>query len=146
MSENDPTLWDQPDPATEDNDRPSGTETARAALRKLEEEGTRETIRIHYARLMFKAATDGVALETDEGDQVQLRRLTDKEAAKKLGCQNTTAGARRNELMGDDPRFEDCPIIVPGEKRHSHVGDAGTKVVAWEMNPAILHAARSQYS
>jgi hypothetical protein len=124
-----------------DNEEPSAQTAQQKALAALEEEGERETMRAQYARLLWTAATTGVIVISDVGEYVAVDALTDKEAAKKLGCEKTTINARRNELMGERPEYEACPVVIEDGSRKSLVRGTSLENTTYTINPSLIEAA-----
>lgn len=121
--------------------RKNARRNAKKALRHLEEEGKRDNVRAKYARLLWEAATKGVSIRADTGEYVTVEALTDKEAAKGLGVEKTTINARRAELMGDDERYEPCPVAVEHGSRESYVRGTGLENTTYTINPILIDAA-----
>jgi hypothetical protein len=138
-------VYESPHGETQDatGDRSDSQSAAAAALEALEDEEQRETVRAQYAQLLWRAGDLGVVLTSDEGEYVAVDALTDKEAAKMLGCEKTTINARRNELMGGMPEYEACPIVVEAGSRKSYVRPTSLANTTYSINPTLLDAAQS---
>ena len=108
------------------------------ALRRLEQDGAADTMRAKYARILYRAARGEIVF-----DGRRPHALTDKEAASLMECQYTTAGARRNELMGKSnapPAYQAQPIVELYGERYSYVKDSGKKVSTFRLIPSLFPA------
>lgn len=65
------------DQGTQEKDDRTSEAVAAAVLAALEDEGKRETLRVRYARLLWKAAHRRVTVDTASGQTKALEALTD---------------------------------------------------------------------
>jgi hypothetical protein len=106
------------------------------ALRQLEADGRRSTIRARYARLLYVATHKGFTLNDERRYDV-----TDAEAAHILGCKVSTICGRRNELsggVGAPVEYQDCPVVTTSCRRRSRVADSGTDVTAFKIRKDLF--------